>query len=64
MSLPVGHFGVARDGARRPAHPMYILGHGGGHVVVHDAGDALHIDAARRDVRGDEHAAIRVPEIS
>jgi hypothetical protein len=26
-----------------------------GEVVVHDVGDAIHIDASRGDVRGDEH---------
>lgn len=36
--------------------PVYIVLAVGGQVVVDDAGDLLHVDAAREQVGGDEHA--------
>ena len=63
MSFAVGHVGVARDRARRPAHPMDVLGHGRRHVVVHDAGDALDVDASSCHIGSDQDPAMRVPEI-
>ena len=63
MSFAVGHVGVARDGARGSAHAVHVLGHGRRHVVVHDAGDALDVDASSCHIGSDQDPAARVPEI-
>src|SRR5438128_4115338 len=47
---------------RRPAHPMHVVGRDRRHVVVDHVGDALDVNPARRDVRGDEHLVSPAPE--
>src|SRR5438093_7791112 len=42
-------------GARRPSHAVDVILGLAGHVKINDVTERGHVDAARGDVRGDEH---------
>ena len=55
--------GSFRAGAARPADPVHVVLGILGQVVVDDVGDALDVEAARSDVRGDEDGEPPVLEV-
>lgn len=59
LLLVAGRYEGAREArcacARSAPAAVHERLHGRGQRVVHDVGDVGHVEAARRDVRGDEH---------
>ena len=49
-----------RTGARRSTDPVHIILGNIRQLEIDDMGDVIHVDAARRDIGGDEHAAAAV----